>query len=59
MTEQQLMHEMLKKGIHSMTIQSYRGNRNADRTYPKDLPDDNVEWLQRRVDETIKYGRGD
>jgi len=59
-TDQQLMREMARKGIHSMTIQSYKG---IDRNVlvlndPRDHLGE-LERLKSRVDEVIEYGRKD
>jgi len=52
------MREMARKGIHSMTIQSYRGT-DKDIRRPIDPPEemDNLEWLRNRVNEIIWYGK--
>ena len=64
MTEQQIMKEMLYKGIHSITVQSYKGVKPVSsrldhpRTrLPLDEVSAHIEWLKQRVDEVIKYGR--
>ena len=58
MTEQQIMKEMLYKGIHSITVQSYKGERPTTyRPVPPGTHLPELEWLDERVDEIIKYGR--
>ena len=58
MTDQEIMREMAKKDIHSITIAPYRGDRYPNRVR---LLIDNIsaplEWLKQRVDEVISYGR--
>jgi len=63
MTEQEIMREMLKKGIHSLTIQQYQGSR--EKTFEpvdyarefKQVYKDEIEWLKGRVDDVIESGR--
>ena len=61
MTEQQIMKEMLYKGIHSITVQNYKGDRpttyRAKAHVPFSDDGDNLAWLKQRVDGVIDYGR--
>ena len=60
MNEQDLMREMAKNDIHSITIEGYRGDRYPNRAkahVPFSDEGDNLAWLKQRVDEIIRYGR--
>lgn len=57
MTDKEIMREMEKNSIHSITIQSYKGDMSPGRRPLQHKIHDNLEWLEQRVDEVINYGR--
>ena len=58
MTDQEIMREMAKKDIHSITIESYRGDKHPNRVpRPAKFVGTHIEWLNQRVDTVIEYGR--